>query len=86
MKTKTRSLYVLTAALLASLNSVNASLIAYEGFDYSQKTALSDPSISGGGTGWTDDWDSGSWRTNFSGYPSAQPGGFENDSGLTYTG
>ena len=84
MKIQTRSFLLCAGILIASLPSAHADLIAYEGFDYPQLTRLA--SSANTGTGWTASWTSNSWRTNNSAFGSSQPGGFENSSGLSYTG
>ena len=83
MKTKNYSLLIGASLALVSLTSANAALVAYEGFDYAQNTGLNNQT---GGIGWTTDWIGGNWRTNNSAFTSPQPGGFENSTGLTYTG
>jgi len=80
--TKTTSALVVSAALAIASTGSQAALIAYEGFNYAQGTALN--ATTGGGTGWTTDWSSNSWRTNNSVFGSPQPGGIENSTGLTY--
>lgn len=84
MKNLTRTLLTGACALLIASSALQSAPIAYEGFDYPYATALS--ASANTGTGWTTNWDSGSWRTNQPSYTSAQPGGFENAAGLTYTG
>jgi len=83
MNPHTRSLLLGASILLASLPSAHATLIAYEGFDYAQNAGLNNQA---GGTGWTTVWTGGNWRTNNSAFSSSQPSGFENSTGLIYTG
>ena len=66
LKNKLLQLLVTGTAAIGFAASANAALIAYEGFDYAQQTALS--ATANTGIGWTTNWDSGSWRTNYSGY------------------